>query len=281
MFNSSLKKENIERLENSVKVYDGVISTTKDNSMKLLDIRLKAVKLIGIIERYINTIANTPKTFEKEFADINFIVNSFNNELNKLGEESGKVEKVSGSVAGAGVAAGIGVTAFAPTAAMAIATTFGTASTGAAIASLSGAAATNAALAWLGGGALVAGGGGMAAGNALLALAGPVGWAIGGGALIGSGIFASSKNKKIAEEAYKKALEVEEMTRKFKRTNTEIQEIHSLTVEHGKGINKIYEKLKKTSKTDFNLFNDDEKFELGSLVNNTKSFAKLLNRVVS
>lgn len=281
MFNSSLKKENIERLENSVRVYDGVISTTKDNSMKLLDIRLKAVKLIGIIERYINTIANTPKTFEKEFADINLIVNSFNNELNKLGQESGKVEKVSGSVAGAGVAAGIGVTAFAPTAAMAIATTFGTASTGAAVASLSGAAATNAALAWLGGGALAAGGGGMAAGNALLALAGPVGWAIGGGALIGSGIFASSKNKKIAEEAYNKALEVEEMTRKFKRTNTEIQEIHSLTVEHGKGINKIYEKLKKTSKTDFNLFNDDEKFELGSLVNNTKSFAKLLNRVVS
>ena len=71
---------------------------------------------------------------------------------------------------------------------MGIATTFGVASTGTAISTLSGAAATNAALAWLGGGALAAGGGGMAAGNALLALAGPVGWAIAGVALLSSGI---------------------------------------------------------------------------------------------
>ncbi len=46
------------------------------------------------------------------------------------------------------------LSAFGPAAAMAIATTFGTASTGTAIAdTLFGAAATNAALAWLGGGA--------------------------------------------------------------------------------------------------------------------------------
>ena len=163
---------------------------------------------------------------------------------------------------------------------MAIATTFGTASTGVAISSLSGAAATNAALAWLGGGALAAGGGGMDAGNALLEIAGPVGWAIGGTALAGSALFASSKNKKIAEEARNKAIEVEKMTRKFKRINSEILEIHTLTVEHGKGINKIYQKLLKTEKTDYNAFTPDEQYELGALVNDTKAFAKLLNRVV-
>lgn len=54
------------------------------------------------------------------------------------------------------------------TAAMSLATTFGTASTGTAISSLSGVAATNAATAWLGGGALAAGGGGMAAGTVVL-----------------------------------------------------------------------------------------------------------------
>ena len=72
---------------------------------------------------------------------------------------------------------------------MGIATAFGVASTGTAISTLSGAAATNAALAWLGGGALTAGGGGMVAGKALLALAGPIGWAIAGVALLGSGLF--------------------------------------------------------------------------------------------
>ncbi len=67
--------------------------------------------------------------------------------------------------------AGAGIAVLGPTAAMAVATTFGTASTGTAIATLSGAAATNAALAWLGGGALAVGGGGMAAGKAFLAMA--------------------------------------------------------------------------------------------------------------
>ena len=79
-----------------------------------------------------------------------------------------------------GVTAGAAVVSVAPTVAMWVATTFGTASTGTAISALSGAAATNAALAWLGGGALAVGGGGMAAGNAFLALAGPVGWGIAG-----------------------------------------------------------------------------------------------------
>ncbi|MCQ2340127.1 MAG: hypothetical protein MJZ79_05030 [Paludibacteraceae bacterium] len=60
-----------------------------------------------------------------------------------------------------------------------IASTFGTASTGAAISSLSGVAATNAALAWLGGGAVAAGGAGVAGGSLLLTLIGPVGWAVG------------------------------------------------------------------------------------------------------
>lgn len=89
----------------------------------------------------------------------------------------------------AGAAAGIAVVALGPTAAMGIATTFGVASTGTAISTLSGAAATNAALTWLGGGALAAGGGGMIAGKTLLALAGPIGWAIAGVALISSGLF--------------------------------------------------------------------------------------------
>ena len=89
---------------------------------------------------------------------------------NSINDPTGKYlgTAVAGSTVGAAVAA------FGPTAAMAIATTFGTAATGTAISSLSGIAATNAALAWLGGGALAAGGGGMAAGSAILALAGPM-----------------------------------------------------------------------------------------------------------
>ena len=126
MFNSSLKKECIKELESCIKIYDGVIENTKTSSIKLLDIRMKAVKLIGIVERYINTIANTPKSFETEFSEIRLIVNNFNKELSDIEYESKKTEKMAGGMAGVGIAAGAGVAAFAPTAAMAIATTAGT-----------------------------------------------------------------------------------------------------------------------------------------------------------
>lgn len=91
-----------------------------------------------------------------------------------LGFLSAKEAKV-GAVAGTiGSAAGLGF----GLGAVSIATTFGTASTGAAISTLHGAAATNAAFAFIGGGTIAAGGGGMAAGatvisggTALIALA--------------------------------------------------------------------------------------------------------------
>lgn len=72
-------------------------------------------------------------------------------------QEAEGVNLKAGTGAAAGVGAGVATLAFGPSAAMAFATTFGTASTGTAISSLSGAAATNAALAWLGGGVAVDG----------------------------------------------------------------------------------------------------------------------------
>ena len=280
MFNSKIKKESIKNLESCIAKYDDIIENTKTSSLELFKLRMKAVKMIEIIEQYINTIANTPKTFEKEINEINLIINNFNEELSNIEYEAKKVEVVSGSIVGAGVVAGAGVFAYAPTAALAIATTFGTASTGTAIASLSGAAATNAALAWLGGGSLIVGGGGIAAGNALLALSGPIGWTIGASALAGSAIFSNQKNKKIAKEASKKTIEVKEMITKFQLINYEITKLYTLTQDSGIELIKMYDKLSNTSKTDFNSFTSGEQYELGVLVNNTKSYAKLLNKVV-
>lgn len=106
-----------------------------------------------------------------------------------------------GTVTGAVVAStGVAVAVVGPPAAMAVATTVGVASTGTAISALSGAAATSAALAWLGGGTLAAGGGGMAAGSAFLALAGPVGWAIGGAAVVVTGAFILSQHLELGSE---------------------------------------------------------------------------------
>lgn len=97
----------------------------------------------------------------------------------------------SAGTVGVGTAIGVG----GQTAAMSIATTFGTASTGTAISTLSGAAATNAATAWLGGGALAAGGGGMATGSLVLGAIPVVGWGL-AAAGAGYGIYRYCKNRK-------------------------------------------------------------------------------------
>lgn len=173
---------------------------------------------------------------------------------------------------------GVGVAAFGPSAALAIATTFGTASTGTAISALSGAAATNAALAWLGGGALAAGGGGMVAGNAFLALAGPVGWAIGGVALVGGAAYMHTKNGRVAAEATKQAEEVTTETATLKNAGIEIDQIHNLTEEHAAGIKAHLEHLEGTAPADYRQFSSAQKKELAALQNNVRGLAKLLNR---
>lgn len=285
MFNSKTKKESLDRLKESVQHYDKLIKETNDNSEKLLDIRLKAIKLINITKKYINTINNIPSSYEKQFYEIDFNVSRFNDNLkeieNEFDNEHGIKDNHSGSkFAAAGIATGAGVATLGPTAAMAIATTFGTASTGTAIASLSGVAATNAALAWLGGGALVAGGSGMAGGSALLALAGPIGWAIGSTAIIGGGLYSNKKNKEIAKEADFKRKQIEKAIKDFENFDKQILNMHKNTIDDGKEINKVYEKFNEINKDDFNLLTVDEQYELGSLVNKVKSFAELLNKKV-
>ena len=130
-------------------------------------------------------------------------------------EKEDTLEQVQKSAftAGVGVTGGFAITSLAPSAAMWVATTFGTASTGTAISALSGAAANSAALAWLGGGSIAAGGAGVTGGQALLALAGPIGWSIAGATLLTSIILLSNNKRKIDKE---KKDEIEKI-----KTNTE------------------------------------------------------------
>jgi hypothetical protein len=180
MFNSDVRREAIQRLEHAVTQYEDESRLVVAASASLFEQRKQAASLIAGVESYVNELSNSPKEFNKAVAEYRVAVDRFADSVERLTVEAARVGNLGSVGGGAGVAAGIGVAAFGPTAAMALAMTFGTASTGTAIATLSGAAATNAALAALGGGALAAGGGGMAAGQAFLALAGPVGWTIGG-----------------------------------------------------------------------------------------------------
>ena len=277
MFNSGLKKEAIERLEKLQKKYIDKSKSLETIAISLYNCRKNSLIIIDQAEPYINGLANTPKEFSKDMEEVKINRREFNHAV-ELEMDASKVEKIAGgSVVGA-AAVGAGIATFGPTAAMAIATTFGTASTGTAIASLSGAAATNAALAWLGGGALAAGGGGMAAGNAFLALAGPVGWGI-GAVGIGIGIFTiGNKNKKVAREATNAAFEVQDAINKMEKGEFNIKQLINLTEKMNNGVFMSLKSISSNGIKDYRDFSNDEKKDLGSLVNNLKSLSIIINK---
>lgn len=279
MFYSKLRKTNIEEYQNAIKEYDSEVSLMRELCEALYLTRKESIEQIQDVSHLINSIANTPKSFKDDFAEIHVHVNKFKNVVEYVNEAL-KQAKISGGISGAGVAAGAGMAALGPSAAMAIATTFGTASTGTAIASLSGAAATNAALAWLGGGALAVKGGGMAAGKALLAMAGPIGWTIAGASIAVSGVFLSRKNKKIAEEAHDQTKKVIEAKNGMVITNKKIHEQNRLTISHKDSITQSLHRLQKYHGVDYSTINNDVKIQFGALVNNTKSLAKLLDMII-
>lgn len=281
MLNGNLKKEAVQQLRRAHSDYEALVKTVKQDSEALFTLRQESSqRTIGRVEAYINQLANSPKEFDRSFAAYKAEFQVFKNMIREIEQQSLGVDVKTGAGATSGVAAGIGVAAFAPTVAMATATTFGVASTGTAISTLSGAAATNAALAWLGGGALSVGGGGMAGGSALLALAGPVGWTIGGTALVGSGLFARSKNRKIAEEAnaQRKAIEVHIAT--MKAAIHEIQHLMEATRNHVQGVNALLDQLLQTAPRNYRNFTEKQKDCLGALINHIHSLSELLNKKV-
>ena len=159
----------------------------------------------------------------------------------------------------------------------ALATTFGTASTGAAISSLSGVAATNAVLAWIGGGTIAAGGGGMPLGSTILGLMGPVGWGIAGLSIVGGGWSLRNKNDKIIAEYQKATKEYHHHEALLSSKIAEVKGLEDDTDENLK-ILKRYSDCKYPS--DFNHFSDDDKFELGQMVRDILSSLRHLNKAV-
>lgn len=278
MLNSKVKKEAVAEYERASKEYAKMGERVQANAVNLLERRKQSAASIKKIETYINSIANTPKEFDSSIEEVNIHLEKFRSILDIKYDEV-KANQISGGIAGAGAAVGVGVAALGPTAAMAAATTFGVASTGTAISALSGAAATNAALAWIGGGAVAAGGGGMVAGNAFLALAGPVGWAIGGTAIVGGALFANKKNKEIAIKAYKETVNVIKNMKVLEAANIEITELFTLTGEHNSNLNTQLTLLNHAP-NDYQKFTIEQKKEIGSLVHNTLSLSKLINKKV-
>ncbi len=266
-------------LEQEITNYNDAYTLMNDKGVRLFVERNRAVDTIDNVKDLVNSIANRPKEFDDDFEVIETSRRSFVDSCEFAERELNAARTAAGG-AGAGLAAGASVAFMAPTAAMWVATTFGTASTGTAISALSGAAATNAALAWLGGGAVAAGGGGMAAGNALLAMAGPIGWTIAGATLLTSIVLFAKKRIKLNAEKNEEIEKVKQNTEAIKEMDSKIAVILEETQMIREGLNGKYRECIKLYGQDYNNFDDSQKTMMGNLVNSTMALSALFGKTI-
>lgn len=279
MFFSKAKKEALKVHERAADKYNETYVKMQSEGENLYRIRQKSLDLIEKVESLINSIANSPKDFEVKLDSIREERLKFRKTEEYAREAYDNAVKSGVSMA-AGIAGGAAVASMAPSVAMWVATTFGTASTGTAISALHGAVATKAALAWLGGGALTAGGGGIAAGKALLALAGPIGWSIAGVATGASALFITSKNKATAQEAMDQAKEITKAGAYLNETCAKIQALSEETSQIYYPLSSFHAEMGKFVGADYTMLDNEQQKKLGTLVNNALTLTALVNKKI-
>ena len=281
MFNVELKKEALRIHEETLARYNNSYEKMKNECENLYNVRGQAIKVIKMNQNVINSIANTPKEFDTTLGKIGKELTKFN-DTEEYAKKAYNASVQAGINIAGGAAAGLGVASMAPTALMSIATTFGTASTGTAISTLSGCVAQKAALAWIGRtfAGFAAEGPGMAAGQAFLALAGPIGWGITAVSTGASLISLSNKNKELADKAVNEAKEISIARESLDEVSEKVNSLRAKTDILYTDMDKQRAKILKFLNADYLSLEDEDKYFLGTLVNNTLSLSVLLNETV-
>lgn len=282
MLNADYKEQVIKDLQKLDREYTVVFKKAVLDMERLQNTRNTAIRTIQNMERYVVALANRPRNFDTKMGLIKVRYIKFIDACKEIQELETKrrAQSTSSNFGIAGTLGGVGVAALGPTAAMSVAMTFGTASTGTAIASLSGVAATNAALAWLGGGALAAGGAGIAGGQALVALAGPVGWVIGCVSLAGSLIAINMSNKEIAKKTEESIKTIKKEMERIKEIDAQVIIWNEETKKLSNAIATQLNKIRMFRKRDYTLFTDDEINELIIIFNSTEVLSKKLGETI-
>jgi hypothetical protein len=278
MFNSNFKKQALQNLKNAESEHKKMAEMFCENAMELYRIRQDAAKAIQKVEQYFNILANTPKEFESQIAEINVELEEFNESV-RIEEKCARDNGFAAGAAFGGAVLGGAVAAYGQKMAMALATTYGKTSTGKPIADLKGGAAQNAAKACLGGGAKSVGGGGIEKGNKLLRKKEVTGGVTALVILVGSMVAINQTNKKAAKKAEKETAAI---------TQTTAQ----LRIDTRKVVNLIHETkallpslritmMVNTYPSDYNKFNMEQKKNFAALINATLAMGQLINKKVN
>ena len=249
LFNTKKRKTAETVLRNSISEYEHANEDINAAVLGLYETRKAASETTDKTEEDLKKKRYVKSEYIIEIADKKAKIRNFRDSVEKE-EFALDSSNPSAGVALAGTAVGAAIATLGPTAAMALATTFGTAATGTAISALSGAAATNAALAFLGGGAIAAGGAGMAGGAALLAAIPIIGWSIGGAAAVGGGVLFAKKNAKITKTLDEQNESISEATRQLRKAENNIRVCEERIIADLTALKSLVENLSDDSKLD-------------------------------
>ena len=283
MTSRKVKDNAINNYNNVKKLYDQACEKLAKKISALYNLRRRSVSTIEYVEKIINSIANTPKSFSRNVSSITPQVKAFQDKeyyARKSMEDTVKT----GKGMAAGVIAGTGIAVAGPSVLMGIATTFGTASTGTAISSLSGVAAKKAAQAWIGrtlAGFLVKEGAGLAVGTRILTAASPIGWILTGVSVGKAVVKNRNRNLETAGEINEERDKV--ATAKGK-VNILIEKIEALIIKTDtlhEDLNNDLVKISRYTNADYETLSDEDKMFLGKTVNLTMSLSELLNESVA
>lgn len=233
---------------------------------------------INQIWMLLNSFRNKPESLNVKLESVKIKYDRYQKLLDEIEGSSEELAKVYGGALSTALF-GTGVAALGPTALVSFATTFGTASTGTAISALSGAAADSAILAYIGGGALAAGGGGTALGSTILGLAGPIGWTIAATGIIGGGLIANGKNKKVIAQANSATKKINAQIRVVSGTMREISELETQTRRATSALKMSYRRIDKLDR-EYDDLTNEEQDRLQATANNIYSFVELLDKKV-
>ena len=138
VLNRQLLKKEREKLEKAVKNHENIQNLVRQDMAALFDQRKRAAReVVEVVETYVNGLSNSPKEFDRTVQEYRIETCRFNQIVHEIQVGATQAVKI-GTATGTAVAGtGVAVAAFGPTAAMAVATTFGVASTGTAIGSRS------------------------------------------------------------------------------------------------------------------------------------------------
>ena len=114
-----------------------------------------------------------------------------------------------------------------------------------------------------------------------MALAGPVGWGIGGAALVGSGLYLNSRNKRYARVATERRVKVEAEVRLLRTALQEIERLLQRTEEQVRGCLDELAWLNGHAGGNYQRFSEGQKRRLAALIDHIRPLSKLLNEEVA